>query len=87
MDFFFMLEPTGSKQVGVLLIVGPAGLGKSTLVAYVCNVKRAHNNFTRIVLITKYDLKGKGLTTLEDGVVVYRQHNSLNENERTFIYN
>jgi hypothetical protein len=41
------------------------------------------NNFTRIVLITQYDLKDKGLTTLEDAGVVYYQHNSMNENERT----
>jgi len=35
------------------------------------------------VLITQYDLKDKGLTTLEDGGVLYYQQNFLNENERT----
>ena len=83
MNLLMLVEPTSTKHVGVLPIVGPAEVGKSTLVAHVCNDERVRNNFTQIVLITQYDLKDKGLTTLEDGGVIYYQQNSLNENERT----
>lgn len=64
MNLLMLVEPTSTKHVGVLPIVGPAEVGKSTLVAHVCNDERVRNNFTRIVLITQYDLEDKGLTTL-----------------------
>ncbi|CAL5077968.1 unnamed protein product [Urochloa decumbens] len=83
MNYLMLVEPTCTKHVGVLPIVGPAVVGKSTLIAHVCNDERVRNNFTKIVLTTQYDLKDKGLMTLDDGAVVYYQHNSLNENERT----
>ncbi|CAL5091784.1 unnamed protein product [Urochloa decumbens] len=83
MNFLMLVEPSSTKRVGVLPIVGPAEVGKSTLVAHVCNDERVRNNFTRIMLTTQYDFEDKGLTTLDDGVVVYYQNSSLYENERT----
>jgi polynucleotide 5'-kinase involved in rRNA processing len=58
-NFLMLVEPTSTKHVGVLPIVGQAEVGKSTLVAHVCNDERVRSNFTQIVLITQYDLKVK----------------------------
>lgn len=69
--------------MGVLPILGRAGVGKSTLVAHVCNEESVRNYFTQIVFITEYDLKVMGLTTFKDAGTIIHQNSSLNGNVRT----
>lgn len=45
MNFLMLVEPHNTKR-GVLPILGQAAVGKSTLVAHVCNVERVCNYFT-----------------------------------------
>ncbi|TVU00364.1 hypothetical protein EJB05_54226, partial [Eragrostis curvula] len=80
MRFLILVEPQNSKNVGVLPIVGPAAVGKSTLVAHVCKDERVRSNFTQIVLIDECDPKGKVLNTFKGGG---HQNNSLNGDENT----
>lgn len=84
MNFLMLVEPPCEKYVSVLPIVGQTNVGKSTLVAHVCNEERVRNYFTQILFITEYDLKVRGLTTFKDGGLVIHQNTSLNGNERTF---
>lgn len=83
MNFLMLVEPPSEKYVSVQPIVGQAKVGKSTLVAHVCNEERVCNYFTQILFITEYDLKVRGLTTFKDGGFVIHQNSSMNENERT----
>jgi hypothetical protein len=50
-NFLLQREPPGehSPGVGVLPIVGPGKVGKSTLVEHVCYDIRVHAHFTQIV--------------------------------------
>lgn len=82
MNFLMTEGPPSAKGVDVLPIVGPATVGKSTLVGHVCNDERVRNNFARIVFVTEVDIKDDALTNLKDGGLIIHQNNSPNRNER-----
>jgi len=71
------------KNVGVLPIVGPAFVGKSTLVAHIYNDERVRNHFSRIVVLTGDEINYENLqTTLKDMGLTMHQGNAFGHNDR-----
>uniref|UniRef100_A0A0E0LGE3 NB-ARC domain-containing protein n=1 Tax=Oryza punctata TaxID=4537 RepID=A0A0E0LGE3_ORYPU len=76
-NFLLHPEPPYSDKFDVLPIIGPAKVGKSTLVEHVCNDKRVRNQFTRIIFLSDSDLsEKKSFLTLRDSGVIRHKHNS-----------
>jgi hypothetical protein len=73
-------EPQGTDNPGVLPIVGAYGVGKSTLVAHVCNDERVRGNFSRIVFFSEDDFNKDGVTTFMDGGILKHQHSNNGKN-------
>jgi hypothetical protein len=48
-NFLLCTQPNGAEELKVLPVVGPARVGKSTLVAHVCNDERVRGHFSEIV--------------------------------------
>ncbi|TVU19954.1 hypothetical protein EJB05_36137, partial [Eragrostis curvula] len=78
MDFLLQPEPAGT--LGVLPIIGPAHIGKSTLVAHVCHDERVRAHFSSILVYSGNDLKDSSMASLTDNCAVkYQKHNASEE--------
>ena len=81
--FLMQTENPIMKNVGVLPIVGPAFVGKSTLVAHIYNDERVCNHFSRIVVLTGDEINYENLqTTFKDSGLTMHQGNALGHNDR-----
>uniref|UniRef100_A0A8R7K492 NB-ARC domain-containing protein n=1 Tax=Triticum urartu TaxID=4572 RepID=A0A8R7K492_TRIUA len=78
-SFLLQAEPPGNGNVGVLPIVGPARVGKSTLADHVCNDERVQNHFSLILLYTGNDLKDETVTSFRDHCTIKHQNIGLDE--------
>ncbi|KAJ1263782.1 hypothetical protein BS78_09G213200 [Paspalum vaginatum] len=81
MEFLLQSEPQGAgKNLGVLPIVGPTHIGKSTLVENVCHDEKVRNHFS---LITVYsgndDLRDETEGSFRDKCVIKHQNNQASE--------
>jgi hypothetical protein len=86
MNFLMQTEPSTGESTGVVPITGPAGVGKSTLVAHVYNSEKVREHFSRVVLVTHEDLKNRRLATLKDGgLIIHRNNPSPNGNGRLLV--
>uniref|UniRef100_A0ACD5U129 Uncharacterized protein n=1 Tax=Avena sativa TaxID=4498 RepID=A0ACD5U129_AVESA len=72
-SFLLRAEPLGHGKLGVLPIVGPALVGKSTLVEHGCNDERVRNHFSLILLYRKDDLEDETAMTFRDHCVIKHQ--------------
>ncbi|TVU40686.1 hypothetical protein EJB05_14156, partial [Eragrostis curvula] len=66
MDFLVQKEHPVRESVGVLPIVGPIWVGKSTIVAHVCNDPRVRNYFSHVMMFTEDDINNDNLCTMKD---------------------
>ncbi|KAL6845060.1 hypothetical protein ACP4OV_024555 [Aristida adscensionis] len=72
----FLLQPsapTGDPNRGVLPIIGPTRVGKSTLVEHVCLDERVRRHFASIILFTGDDLGAGNLAAFSSSGVVKHQ--------------
>lgn len=83
-SFLLQAESLGSGNLGVLPIIGPTLIGKSTLVEHVCNDDRVRNHFSLILLYSGNDLKHETLTTFRDNCVIKHQ-NIASDEERSLV--
>uniref|UniRef100_A0A8R7K347 NB-ARC domain-containing protein n=2 Tax=Triticum urartu TaxID=4572 RepID=A0A8R7K347_TRIUA len=83
-SFLLQPEPLGGLNLGVLPIVGPGLIGKSTLVEHVCDDERVHNHFSLILLYNGNDLKDETAMTFRDHCVVKHQ-NMASGKERLLV--
>ncbi|XP_051210312.1 disease resistance protein RGA2 [Lolium perenne] len=83
-SFLLHAEPPGNEKFGVLPIVGPPLIGKSTLVEHVCYDDRVRNHFSLILLYIENDLKDEAVTTFRDNCVIKHQNVAL-DGERSLL--
>ncbi|TKW30115.1 hypothetical protein SEVIR_2G013600v4 [Setaria viridis] len=82
-NFLLHEEPPVDGKIGVLPIVGPGKVGKTTLVEHVCRDERVRNHFFRIVLLNDYDYREERQCSLRDqGRIKYQNDDS---NEEIFL--
>ncbi|KAM0840881.1 hypothetical protein ACQ4PT_059363 [Festuca glaucescens] len=84
-NFLLQAEPLGNGKFVVLPIVGPALVGKSTLVEHVCNDDRVRNHFSLILLYIGNNLKDETATTFRDNCVIKHQNIALDEGRSLVI--
>ncbi|CAM0954384.1 unnamed protein product [Alopecurus aequalis] len=78
-SFLLQVEPLGGEKLGVLPIVGPGHVGKSTLVEHVCDDERVRGHFALILLYQGNDLKDETATTFRDQCVIKHQNIASDE--------
>ncbi|CAL5077346.1 unnamed protein product [Urochloa decumbens] len=80
-NFLLDTQPHACKELEVLPIVGPAKVGKSTLVAHVCKNERVQDHFSKIFLLRDNDFTDDGLTILREGCPMKHQKHISNSNK------
>ncbi|KAG8077758.1 hypothetical protein GUJ93_ZPchr0007g5826 [Zizania palustris] len=80
---FLLKEPLGAESLAVLPIIGPARVGKSTLVEHVCYNERVRGFFSSIVFCTGNDIGSKNFSDLSHSGVI--KHRSCVADERSLI--
>lgn len=85
--FLMQKEHPNTKNVDILPIVGPTCVGKSTLVAHICNDPRVHNYFSQILLLNRDDIGDENIATLQERAVFMRQsHKAVIKDQRSLFY-
>ncbi|KAG2639596.1 hypothetical protein PVAP13_2KG026148 [Panicum virgatum] len=82
MDFLMREEHLSMTRVGVLPIIGPGYVGKSTLVAHVCNDARVRHHFSEIIVVNGDGIDDKNLSSLKDRCDIKHQNNALGGKKR-----
>uniref|UniRef100_A0A0E0C7A5 Disease resistance N-terminal domain-containing protein n=1 Tax=Oryza meridionalis TaxID=40149 RepID=A0A0E0C7A5_9ORYZ len=80
---FLLRESLGAESLGVLPIIGPARVGKSTLVEHICYDERVRSFFSSIVFCSGSDIGSKSFADLRDSGIV--KHQSCVAHERSLI--
>uniref|UniRef100_A0ACD5TEJ4 Uncharacterized protein n=1 Tax=Avena sativa TaxID=4498 RepID=A0ACD5TEJ4_AVESA len=83
-SFLLQDEPLGGGNLGVLPIVGPRLIGKSTLVEHVCEDERVRNNFSLILRYNGNNLKYETAKKFRDHCVIKHQNIASGE-ERVLV--
>ncbi|PUZ65050.1 hypothetical protein GQ55_3G191900 [Panicum hallii var. hallii] len=84
MEFLLKKEPPGAEHLGVLPIVGPAHIGKSTLVEHVSDDERVRNHFSLILFYTGNDLEDVTVSSFRDKCLI-KHHTDNASAERLLI--
>ncbi|KAF6991310.1 hypothetical protein CFC21_008409 [Triticum aestivum] len=83
-SFLLQADPPGTGSLGVLPVVGPRFIGKSTLVEYVCNDERVRSHFSSILLYSGNGLTDETVMTFRDHCVIKHQ-NIASGNGRSLV--
>ncbi|PUZ68250.1 hypothetical protein GQ55_2G010600 [Panicum hallii var. hallii] len=85
-NFLLHTQPHhGAEELEVLPIVGPFRVGKSTLVAHVCNDARVRDYFSEIVFWSDHDFRDEKLTTLSEEYAEEYQNCASNKDGRILV--
>ncbi|RLN36342.1 hypothetical protein C2845_PM03G18230 [Panicum miliaceum] len=79
LNFLLHTQPNGAEELEVLQLIGPGKVGKSTLVAHVCNDERVRDRFLEIVFMSDHDFKDEKLTYIGERCVKKYQNSMLNK--------
>uniref|UniRef100_A0A0D9WUX5 NB-ARC domain-containing protein n=1 Tax=Leersia perrieri TaxID=77586 RepID=A0A0D9WUX5_9ORYZ len=75
MNFLLKEDTSDVENPGVLPVIGPGRVGKTTLIEHACNDQRVRNNFCQIVFFSGDNLDDANLVTLRDsGVIKHQNH-------------
>ncbi|CAN6332292.1 unnamed protein product [Urochloa humidicola] len=85
MEFLLKTEPSGAVNLGVLPIVGPTHIGKSTLVESVCRDEKVRSHFSLITIYSGNDLKDETNATFRDKCVIKHQNNQASSEKRLLV--
>jgi len=85
LSFLLHTQPHGAEQFEVLPVVGPGKVGKSTLVAHVCNDERVRGHFSEIMFLRDHDLKDEKLTFLVERCMKKHRNSLLNKDGRMLV--
>ncbi|KAL6647192.1 hypothetical protein ACP70R_014629 [Stipagrostis hirtigluma subsp. patula] len=82
-NFLLHEEPPSESNIGVLPIVGPGKVGKTTLVEHACFDERVRNHFSRIIFLSENDFReaSKG----RDEGRIKHQHSESNDEKFLLI--
>nr|CAB3464629.1 unnamed protein product [Digitaria exilis] len=80
-EFLLQSEPPDAavNNLGVLPIIGPTHIGKSTLVEHVCHDEKVRNHFSLISVYRGNDLKDETEASFRDKCVIKHQNDQASE--------
>jgi hypothetical protein len=85
-NFLLHAQPHGSKEPEILTIVGPGKVGKTTLVAHVCEDERIRDHFSEILFLRDHDFTSVDLATVREGYAMeYQNHVSNSKKDRRLL--
>ncbi|RCV09196.1 hypothetical protein SETIT_2G008100v2 [Setaria italica] len=80
-NFLLHARPHGSKELDILPIVGPGRVGKTTLVAHVCEDERIRDHFSEILFLRDHDFTVVDLATVREGYAMEYKNRVSNSNK------
>nr|BAC15895.1 hypothetical protein [Oryza sativa Japonica Group] len=84
MNFLLKENTPGAENLGILPIIGPENVGKSTLIEHACDDERVRNHFSQIVCFNDNDLEDANMVTLRNrGEIKHQNH--ATDGERILI--
>jgi hypothetical protein len=85
-NFLLHKQPHGSEELEFLPIVGPARVGKSTLVAHVCKDERVRDHFSEVLFLHDRDFTDDKLAFREECSIKHQNSVSKsNKDERLLL--
>jgi len=66
-SFLLSTQPNGAEELEVLPVVGPGRVGKSTLIAHVCNDERVRGHFSEILFLSNREFKDEKVASMWEG--------------------
>jgi hypothetical protein len=69
-------------QFGILPIVGPGKLGKTTLVEHVCRDERVRDHFSHVIFLSNSEFSEENELKIRDGSRTKHQHGDSNEEKK-----
>ncbi|TVU40674.1 hypothetical protein EJB05_14143, partial [Eragrostis curvula] len=85
MDFLMQKDHQVTESVGILPIVGPRWVGKSTIIAHVCNDAKVRDYFSQVMIFTGDDTNNENIYTMRDVGVTMHRNDALVENEKVLV--
>nr|BAJ87227.1 predicted protein [Hordeum vulgare subsp. vulgare] len=82
---FLLRQGEAEYGVGVLPVVGPARIGKSTLVEHVCHDDRVRNHFSSILLMSGDDLEDEKLNDPGDHGLIKHHGRASHSHKRSLV--
>ncbi|OEL36542.1 hypothetical protein BAE44_0002439 [Dichanthelium oligosanthes] len=79
-DFLLHAKPHGGEDLEVLPIVGQSQVGKSTLVAHICEDERVHGYFSEILFFRIHGSTNDEVATFRKGCEIKHQNHMSNFN-------
>ncbi|TVU40328.1 hypothetical protein EJB05_13787, partial [Eragrostis curvula] len=83
--FLLEAEVSGDTNHGVLPIIGPKKVGKSTLVEHACNDERVRKHFSQIVIMNGGNLTSENVEALGRDDYVIKDENPASHGERVLL--
>lgn len=85
-EFLLQTEPPDAvNNLGVLPIIGPTHIGKSTLVEHICHDEKVRNHFSLISVYTGNDLKDETKASFRDKCVIKHRNDQASENRLLIV--
>ncbi|WVZ61557.1 hypothetical protein U9M48_011413 [Paspalum notatum var. saurae] len=78
-------EPPVHCDFGVLPIVGPGKVGKTTLVEHVWRDERVRSHFSHVIFLSDNDFREENLVKIREGSRIKHQHGSSSSEERFLV--
>ncbi|CAL5089752.1 unnamed protein product [Urochloa decumbens] len=79
-NFLLHTHPHKGEDLGLLPIVGPGQVGKTTLVAHVCKNERVRGHFSKIMFFSIHDFTNDELSNFKKGCMIEHQNHMPNSN-------
>ncbi|CAL5034358.1 unnamed protein product [Urochloa decumbens] len=85
-NFLLHEEPPSHCNFGVLPIVGPGKVGKTTLVEHVCRDERVRNRFSHVIFLSDDDLRQEQQLKIRDGSRIKHKRSDSDEEKLLVIF-
>ncbi|CAL5079699.1 unnamed protein product [Urochloa decumbens] len=85
-NFLLHEEPPARCNFGVLPIVGPGKVGKTTLVEHVCIDERVRNHFSHVIFLSDDDLREEKELKIRDGSRIKHKRSDSDEEKLLVIF-
>ncbi|KAG0542443.1 hypothetical protein BDA96_02G104600 [Sorghum bicolor] len=84
-NFLLYEDAPAHCHLGILPIVGPGKVGKTTLVEHVCRDERVRDHFSHVIFLSNCEFSEENELKIRDGSRTKHQHGNSNEEKKLVI--